>query len=128
MHWPDEHVAWQGIIAAEPDMSVPFAVHLFIFHTREQLRTACETPNASAHSTTWDEPDANNIGAMIFLSVEDLHLSLVAHEVTHIALIHHAHQERSRVGARRWLAEHPETVAEMVGNLTALAWYSIPEL
>lgn len=128
VHWPDEHVAWQGIIDADPNMSVPFAVHVFIFHTVEQLRAACGNPEANAHSTTWDEPDALNVGATVFLSTEDLHLSLVAHEVAHIALNYHGHNERTRIGARRWLTEHPEQIAEMIGNLTAYIWYGIPEL
>lgn len=125
MHWPDEHVAWQGVIHAAPDMSVQFGVHVFVFHTLDQLRAACDDPKASAHSLTYAEPDAANIGAVVFFAKPHLELSLVTHECTHIALFHHSHTARSRIGARRWLAEHPETIAEMVGNLTALVWYGV---
>ena len=59
------------------------------------------------------------------LNLEDLHLSIVAHEATHVALAHAAHIERSRAGAKKWLLDHPEWGAEMVGNLTALVWYLI---
>ena len=38
MTWPDEHVAWQGIVEAAPEMSVPYAVHVFIFRTAKQLQ------------------------------------------------------------------------------------------
>lgn len=125
MHWPDEHVAWQGVVDADEGMSVPFGVHVFVFHTEEQLRAACGDAEASAHSATFDEPDDANIGALVMLSAENLELSLVAHEVAHIALFHHG-KDVGRTVAKRWLAHHPESVAEMIGNLTALIWFLIP--
>lgn len=126
--WPDEHVAWQAVIAANPDMSVPFAVHVFIFHTLEQLREACGAPHANGHSRVYDEPDSAGIGAVLMLDKPDLELSIVAHEATHMALFWHMQQPYlGRIGARRWLMLHPEHVAEMVGNLTTLIWYGIPE-
>lgn len=123
--WPDEHVCWQGVIEADPDYSVPFGVHLFVFQTRAHLRAACQDGQASAHSMTYPEADGAGIGATIMFSREELHLSLAAHEVTHVALFHAGRSETTRVGAKRWLKDHPESVAEMVGNLTALVWAAI---
>ena len=123
--WPDTHVHWQGIIPAAPEYSVPFAVHVFIFKTREQLRQAVEDPEACAHSRTFTAPDPNDVGALLTFSIEDLHVSLAAHESAHVALAHHGHNEQSRISARRWLNEHPESVAEMTGNLTAFVWAAL---
>lgn len=128
MSWPDEHVAWQGIIEASPEMSVPYGVHVFVFHKTEQLQSAVNTENIGGHSQAWNTPDSRGVGALIMLSAEELHLSVVAHEATHVALYQHSRTERSRIGARRWLVDHPESVAEMIGNLTALIWYGIPDL
>lgn len=127
LSWPDSYVAWHGIIDAAPGYSVPFRTHVFIFHTLDQLRATVGNPDANGYSSTYDEPDADNIGALIILIKTDLELSIVAHEATHIALFHHGKQVQGRAGARRWLGEHPETVAEMIGNLTSLIWYGIPE-
>ena len=122
LEWPDAHVHWQGLIPADDDLALPFDTHMFIFHTTEQLRAAVENDGAVAHSITWGEPDAANVGALVSFSREELHMSLAAHEATHIALAHHSNIETSRVGARRWLYDHPESVAEMTGNLAALMW------
>lgn len=126
--WPDEYVAWQGIIAANPEMSVPFAVHVFIFHTIEQLQAASGAPDANGHSRVYADVDAAGIGAVLMLVKDALEIAIVAHEATHMALFWHQRQEYvGRTGARKWLLLHPEHVAEMVGNLTALIWYGIPE-
>lgn len=126
--WPEEHVAWQGVIAANPDMSVPFAVHVFIFHAIEQLQAASRSPEANGHSRVYDDVDVAGVGAVLMLVKDSLELSIVAHEAAHIALFWHQRQEYvGRIGARRWLLFHPEHVAEMIGNLTTLIWYGIPE-
>lgn len=127
MTWPDEHVHWQGVIPAAPEYAIPFATHVFIFKTRAHLREAAGDPGACARSTTYTEADADNVGALLMFTLEDLHLSLAAHEATHVALAHHGNVERSRVGAKRWLAEHPESIAEMTGNLTAFVWAALTE-
>lgn len=127
MHWPDDAVAHQFILSAAPEVAVPFSVHVFIFHTIEQLRQACGDFNSNAHSFTYDEPDANDVGAVVMLAKTDLEVALVAHEATHVALFRHAHTTTGRIGARRWLHEHPESMAEMVGNLTALIWHNLPD-
>lgn len=127
LHWPEEHVAWQGIIDAIPTHSVPFATHVFLLHTREQLRSACGDPRACAWSSTYDVPSAGGVGAIMLFTLEDLELSLAAHESTHVALNHAAHEEQSRIGAKRWLLEHPEWIAEMTGNLTTLVWAALYE-
>lgn len=120
--WPDAHIVLQDVINAAPDYSIPFAVHVFVFDTVAHLRDACGDPEASAHSTTYDEPDDAGIGAVVMLA--EPHLSLVAHEATHIALHHHGN-EAGKGSAKTWLAYHPESVAEMIGNLTALIWYRV---
>lgn len=125
--FPNEHVAWQGVIEAIPSHSVPFGVHVFLMHTREQMRSACADPHASAWSSTYDDVDVNDIGAIMLFNVEDLELALAAHEATHVALNHAAAIEATRTGARRWLNEHPEWIAEMVGNLTVLIWAALYE-
>ena len=122
--WPDTHVVLQDVISPAPEYSIPFAVHVFVFDTIEHLREACATSDAHAHSMTYDEPDDANIGAIVMLVASDLHLSLVAHEATHIALNHHTKHAGNET-AEDWLADHPESVAEMIGNLTALIWYRV---
>ncbi len=127
MQWPAGDVAWQGVIEAIPTHSVPFAVHVFLMHEREQLRRACGDPNASAWSSTYDNVDGADIGAIMLFNLEDLELALAAHESAHVALNHAALVEKTRVGARRWLNEHPEWIAEMIGNLTVLVWAALYE-
>lgn len=129
MHWPDAHIAWQGIIEAWPEMEVPFSTHVFIFHTIDQLREACGDPEANAHSSTYSKADSQNIGALVMLTADQLELAVVAHEAAHIALFHHknALDRSDRTGARRWLNEHPESIAEMIGNLTAMIWFGLPQ-
>lgn len=125
--WPDEHVHWQGVIAAAPDYSVPFAVHVFILKTRLHLRAAVGHEHASAFSITPEEADHAGVGATMLFNLEDIELSLAAHEATHVALSHHSNIETTRIGAKRWLWDHPESVAEMTGNLTALVWAKLYE-
>lgn len=125
MTFPDAHIAWQGVIDANPEHSVPFAVHVFIFHTVEQFQDAWGDHEAGAGSSTYDTVDDANIGAVIYMAKPDLYVSIVAHEATHIALNYHA-QLTGRGGAKQWLRTHPEYVAEMVGNMTSLIWYGIP--
>lgn len=125
MNIPQEHVHWQGIIEAIPEQSVPFAVHVFIFETREQLRELTGSPSASAWSSTFETPDENNIGALMFFNLEDIELSLAAHEATHVALCHAANKHDGETDTRRWLTDHPEWVAEMIGNLTILIWSAL---
>lgn len=127
VNWPDEHVAWQQVLEGDPDMSVPFDVHVFIFHTSEQLQAACGNPLANGHSSTWTQPDSVNIGALVMLAKDELELSVVAHEAAHIALFHHRNILTGRISARRWLNDHPEHIAEMIGNLTAIIWYNLPD-
>lgn len=116
-----------GALAAAPDYSVPFAVHVFILKTRDHLRAAAGHEHASAFSITPDEPDHAGVGATMLFNLEDIELSLAAHEATHVALTHHSNIEATRIGAKRWLWDHPESVAEMTGNLTALVWAKLYE-
>lgn len=123
LSWPDSAVHTHVHLPRDKQMSIPFAVHVFVFHTRAQLREACGDPRASAHSMT-HRPDAEGTGAVIMLSAEELELSLVAHEVAHVALHWWATRVPKKKSARRAIKRHPERVAEMVGNLTALVWYT----
>lgn len=120
-----EHVVWTCVIDPSPEFTVPFPVYVWIFDTQEHLQEACSNPKAGAFSSTLHPRGGKSIGAVIFLSKEGLELSLVAHEATHIALHHHGY-EHGRGGAKRWMENHPESVAEMVGNMTAFIWYGIP--
>lgn len=122
---PNGHVVRTCVIAPSPEYTVPFPVHVLIFDTQEHLQAACGDPGAGGFSSTLHPPGGTTIGAVIFLSKPNLELSLVAHEATHIALHHHSY-EQGRGGAKRWLHDHPESVAEMVGNMTAFIWYGIP--
>lgn len=128
LEFPDEHVAWQEIIAADPEYGLPFAVHVVIFHTRDQLAAACKSPEAGGHSVTYREPDESGVGAAVFLNKEMLELSIVAHEAAHVALFwERNHNDPGRIGARRWLEEHPETLVDSIGNITAFIWFRIPD-
>lgn len=123
--WPDAHIVHHETIPSDEAYSVPFAVEIFVFDTIEHLRQACKDPQASAHSTTYEEPDHAKVGAIIMLAEPEMHMSLVAHEVSHVALHHHG-STVGKASAKRWLADHPESIAEMIGNLTALIWYRLP--
>lgn len=123
--WPDSAVKRQLRIDAWPDLSVPFRVQVFLFRTTDELRAACGDPLAAAHSISYRKVDREGVGAVIMLTAEELELSLVAHEVTHIALYWWGHRVPKKRTARRVLRKHSERVPEMIGNLTALIWYSL---
>ncbi len=125
--WNDEHLHWQGIIDADTGFSIPFAVHVFIFKNRTDMQAAVEHEGISAFSSTFHRVDDAGVGALMMFNLDDIELSLAAHEATHVTLSHHANIETSRVGAKRWLHEHPESVAEMAGNLTVLVYAKLYE-
>ena len=119
------HVAWQSEFDSAPDAAIPFRVQVVIFHTVEQLREATGREGAYGVSMTWAEASADEVGACILLAKPHLELSILAHEVAHAALFAHGHRV-GRGGAKRWLSEHPESVVDMIGNLTAVVWYGMP--
>lgn len=125
-HWNGEDVAWQGVFDAAPEIDVPFGVHIFIFKTLEAFRAACDEPGAYAWSRTYNEVDNNGIGALILFG-PDVPLSNVAHEATHVSLFWARNTTHPNQRSLRWLDEHPESVAEMVGGLTAMLWHSLPK-
>lgn len=127
IRWKDDDLHWQGVIEAAPEYSVPFAVHVFLFKTRELMQAVFQDNQACAFSKTFNEPDTANVGALMMFNLEDLEMSLAAHESAHVALAHHSNIETSRVGAKRWLRDHPESIAEMIGNLTMLVWTALYE-
>ncbi|GAA1149292.1 hypothetical protein F6W69_10590 [Microbacterium oxydans] len=124
LHWSESDVAWHGIVDA--GHGVPFRTQVFIFHTHAQLSAACGHPDANGWSQTFNEPDADNVGALVFLVKTELWVSIIAHEAAHIALFHHGRQIDGRIGARKWAREHPEELAVMIGNLTSLIWCGVP--
>lgn len=125
--WPDADVEWQAVLKANLEgWTIGHGVHVFVFKTREALQAAAESPDAAAHSRTYDAPDAAGIGGLMMLSYP-VPLSIVAHEVTHMVLVWAKATAGPQQKARRWLEEHPEEVAEIIGNLTAVIWYSLPE-
>ncbi len=126
LSWPDDAIAWHGVFDAVPEWSVDYGVDVWIFKTLEGLRDACGDPAATAFSRTYDTPDAAGVGALM-LFVGPVPISLIAHEVAHVALFWARDLATPHQRARRWLAEHPEAVAELVGNLTAVLWHSLPE-
>jgi hypothetical protein len=124
MHWSTEDVAWQGVI--DSGHGVPFRTQVFIFHTHAQLQAACGHADANGWSQTYDEPDVDGIGALVFLVKTELWVSIIAHEAAHIGMFHHGRLIESRIGAKRWTREHPEELAVTIGNLTSLIWCGIP--
>lgn len=122
---PDEHIVHHVVIEADESMSVPFCTRVFVLRDREMLRAATSNERACAHSITFEEIDGAGIGAIVLLNLDDLHLSLVAHEIMHVALSRAAYDEPADI-TREWLLDHPESIAELVGNLSALIWYSLP--
>jgi hypothetical protein len=101
---------------------MPFPVEVIILRTPEALAAVTNTPDVNGRSWYYNDPE----GATLMLVADDPWLSIVAHEVAHIALLHHAYHAPPRVTARRWLHEHPEHIAELIGNLTSVLWYAIP--
>lgn len=125
MRWSDADLAWQGVFDAEPRWSIAHGVHVFVFKDVERLQAACENPEAGAHSITYRETDAAGVGAVILLA-EPVTLSSIVHEVTHVALFWARRTTRRKQRALGWLNQHPESVPEIVGNLSAVLWHSLP--
>lgn len=123
---PRDAVRWHTAFAGDEQYGIWHGVHVFVLNDVDAVRAASGDPDAHGWSSTYDEPDAGGVGAVILL-YGPVPLALIAHEVTHVVL----HWARSTATphdrARRWLEQHPEEVAEVIGNLTAVLWYSIPE-
>lgn len=123
--WPAADVAWQGVFTADEAWSIAHGAHVFVFHDVDGLRSACGDPLAGAHSLSYPQPDADGVGARMFFA-QPVTLSAIVHEVTHVALFWARELAGPHTRARGWLADHPEEVAELVGNLAAVLWYSLP--
>ena len=126
LHWPDEDVAWQGVFGAELAWSVPHGVHVFVFNDVGALQRACEDPRAGGHSITYDEPDEAGVGALIMLA-RPVTLAVIIHEVTHVALFWSRPTVTPGQRARAFLNSHGEDIPELIGNLSAVLWYSLPK-
>ena len=114
------------IMSKNVEMSIPFPVMVIFTHTEQDLIDVIGRDNIGAHSYTPDKIDENGMGGYIFMSLERAYLSVLAHEVAHIALFHHG-DKAGRKPANRYLWNHPESLAEMIGNMTALYWYRLTE-
>lgn len=123
--WPGSDVAWESLFDEDPSLSVPHKVHVFVFNDRDALVRACGDPDAGAHSWSYGDADADNTRAVMLLARPVL-LSAIAHEATHIALFWARDTTRRKQRAYGWLEGHPESVPELVGNLTAIVWHSLP--
>lgn len=124
--WPDEHVAWHGFIEADEEYGIPFRTEVFVFHENEHLEAAVQRKDVNGFSSLYHEVDDAGVGALLLLEKEWLTLSVIAHEVYHLVLTYFGHMEESRIGARRWLVDHPEQIAIMGGNYTQQVWFGIP--
>lgn len=132
LHWRNEDVAHEFILEPDP-MTTEYAVHVFIFKDLETLRRARDRPSsepeASAASVLYDEPDSRNTIALIMLAADTLELSLVVHEVTHVALHIYSLSLAPNATARAHITNHSEFLPELIGNLSAMVWFNTdPEL
>jgi hypothetical protein len=123
--WPSDAVLWEGIIDEDLAMSVDHKVHVFIFRDLETLQAAAGDPNAGAHSISFREADDLNVRAAVLLAAP-IQLSQLAHEAAHIGLYWSKATARPKQRAWSWIEAHPESLAELIGNLTAFLWYSLP--
>lgn len=121
-----EDVLWSIYTNADPDMSMPFSIEIIMLRDVEALQRVVDK-DSNARSWTYDGLNENGVGATIIMSADFAWLSVIAHEVAHIALLYYAHTwpSQSRLGAKRWLADHPEHVAEMIGNYTSVIWDAV---
>ena len=123
LHIPDEYVAALFLIEKQPHYEIPYNIQVMVLRDRYSLEEVMGKTNIAAHSFTYRYPDSQGVGALILFSRGNIELSVAAHEATHVALFYHANQiKRVKARALRWLRDHPESLADMTGNLTALIW------
>lgn len=125
-HWPDADIAWHGAFDSERDYSIEHGVRVFVFTDLDALQRAVERDNVNAFSTTYGEEDADGMQATIMLA-QPVELSTVVHEVTHVGLLWHRPKARRKQRAHGWLDRHPESIAELIGNLSTIIWFNIPD-
>ncbi|WP_230671008.1 hypothetical protein [Rathayibacter sp. Leaf248] len=112
----------------DADDYVPHKVIVLMHPTVEQLRDWRADHygdlNGDAVATTTYE----NGAIEIHLAADSLWLAVIAHEVTHWALFVYAEtvlKQLPHATARAHIINHTETLAELVGNTTALLFGSL---
>lgn len=123
--FPRDEVVWHGCFAKDHPYAIEHDVDVFVFESVEALHRATGQTTISAQSRSFPQPDADGVGAIILLT-QPVPLSTIVHEVTHVALFWARRTARRKQRAYGWLANHPEQVAELVGNLSAVLWHSLP--
>ena len=131
LHFPDEDIDQHFFIGADPSMDIPHGVHVFVVKTRRALRRLRQESeggdqrNVSAWSYSYDKPDDDDSIGLIVLSSEELELSLVVHEVTHVALHYYGNTLKPHARASAHIGNHSETLPLMIGNLSAMIWWNL---
>lgn len=97
--------------------------HVFYVHVHKNIDRMADhkdewTTEEFAHTNVEDGK------IIIHLSKDYMELSLVAHEATHAVLWSMDRAAWPKSGKKMKLFNHPEEVAKLIGNLTALIWYS----
>lgn len=127
-HWPDSDVAQHFFVYPDPEWSIPYGTHIFVFNDQAALKRACEEPedeDLAARSYDYRAVDAEGCRGLIMFTKDHLPVSVVSHEVTHLILMWAASEVSPHRRAKKWLADHPEWVAEAIGNMTGLIWNAL---
>lgn len=134
MNIPNDYLDQQFFLRSD-DMLGEYGVEVMVFKTNEQLNHArhltgvsIKSAKAAAGSFLYNEPDDEGTIAIMMLSLEDLELSLVSHEATHIALhvygIRHLRRKPKSM-AHAHIVNHTEELPEAIGNMTAYVWWNL---
>ncbi len=127
LHWLEDDVDHHFEVQECGEMGIHHKVKVFIFKDQEKLNKAIEGNGwVAGHSVTYRKPDADNTIALICFTKEYLDLSIITHEVAHVAMF----MESNRTGrkpANRWLQQHPERLIELIGNLTMVVWEGLSD-
>lgn len=101
---------------------------LLVVDTHETLNRVFEAPyEIDANTLIYGKPDEEGSIATMIFSADNLTVNLVAHEVTHLILVQSS-QETSRItSSRAWLRNHPEWVAEAVGDTVEVVCNALME-
>ncbi|KJL39922.1 hypothetical protein [Microbacterium trichothecenolyticum] len=124
--FPRDEVVWEAGFAKERQYAIEHGVDVYVFESIDALHRATGITTISAQSRAFPQPTANGVGAIILLA-QPVTLSAIVHEVTHVGLFWARRTARRKQRAYGWLADHPEQIAELIGNLSAVIWHSLPE-
>lgn len=104
-------------------------LYVYVLHTCDQIREVSKDERAHAHVSMWNTPDDAGFTGVLLLNNEDPELSIVAHEATHLILFLHGRkiqESNPQRKAHTAFIDHDESVAESIGNLTAMIWWNLP--